>query len=172
MTDANYKAYKSARNNVKTELRKAKYSFEKDLASKIKTDNKLFLSYIRSKMKTRSGLGELEMPNGSLTSDNQETANIQNSFFASVFENKDAGDLPEFQDRQFAEHLCSTNITTDRISKAIDKINASKSIVPDNIHPKLIKECKKSMLLLLKIIFTKSLEEGKIPHIWTYLSFT
>ena len=78
-------------------------------------------------MKTRSGLGELEMPNGSLTSDNQEKANILNSFFASVFENEGAGDLPEFQDRQFAEPLCSTNITTDRISKTKDKINASKS---------------------------------------------
>ena len=106
------------------------------------------------------------MPNGSLTSDNQEKANIQNSFFASVFENESAGDLPEFQDRQFAERLCSTNITIDRISKAIDKINGSKSKGPDNIHPKLIKECKKSMLLPLKIIFTKYFEEGKIPHSW------
>ena len=98
MTNANYEAYLSARNNVKTELRKAKYSFEKDLASKIKTDNKLFWSYVRSKMKTRSGLGELEIPKGSLTSvsDNQEKANILNSFFSSVFENEGAGDLPEF----------------------------------------------------------------------------
>ena len=87
---------------------------------------------------------------------------ILNSFFASVFENEGAGDLPDFQDRQFAEPLCSTNINTDRISKAVDKTNASKS----NMHPKLIKECKNSMLLPLKTIFTKSLEEGKIPHIW------
>ena len=36
MTDANNKAYKSAINRVKTELRKAKYSFEKDLGNKIK----------------------------------------------------------------------------------------------------------------------------------------
>ena len=49
-------------------------------------------------MKTRSGLGELEMPNGSITSDNQEKANILNSFFASVFETEGAGELPEFQD--------------------------------------------------------------------------
>ena len=49
-------------------------------------------------MKTRSGLGELEMPNGCLTSDNQEKANILNSFFASVFENEGAGDLQDFQD--------------------------------------------------------------------------
>ena len=116
-------------------------------------------------MKTRSSLGELEMPNGSLTSDNQEKTNILNSFFASVFENDGAGEMPEFQDRQFIEPLCSTNITIDRISKAIDKIKASKSKGTDNIHPKMIKECKKPTLLPLKIIFTKSLEEGKIPHI-------
>ena len=79
------------------------------------------------------------MPNGSLTSENQEKTNILNYFFASVFENEGAEDLPECQDRQFAEPLCPTNITTDRISKAIDKTNAPKSKGSDNIHPKLIK---------------------------------
>ena len=44
MSDKNYDAYKTARNKVKTELRKAKYDYEKDLAGKIKTDNKLFWS--------------------------------------------------------------------------------------------------------------------------------
>ena len=44
MSDRNYDAYKTARsrNKVKTELRKAKYDYEKDLASKIKTNDKLF----------------------------------------------------------------------------------------------------------------------------------
>ena len=56
--------YKAARNTVKSDLRKAKYNIEKDLASKIKTENKLFLSYVRSKMKTRSSSGELELTNG------------------------------------------------------------------------------------------------------------
>ena len=34
--------YKNARNKVKPEMRKSKYTYESDLASKIKTDPKLF----------------------------------------------------------------------------------------------------------------------------------
>ena len=60
VTNRNYDVYKAAKNTVKSDLRKAKYSFEKYLASKIKSDNRLFWSYVRSKMKTRSSLEELE----------------------------------------------------------------------------------------------------------------
>ena len=38
---------KKARNMVISELRKGKYLYEKDLAAKIKTDNKLFWGYAR-----------------------------------------------------------------------------------------------------------------------------
>lgn len=43
-----------------------------DLASKIKTDKTLFWSFVRSKMKTKSSFGELEIPIGNLTSYSQE----------------------------------------------------------------------------------------------------
>ena len=50
-TDTNYDQYKKARNLVISELRKAKYYHEKDLATKIKTNRKLFWGYVRSKLK-------------------------------------------------------------------------------------------------------------------------
>ena len=165
MSDRNYDIYKSARNKAKAELRKAKYEYERDLASKIKTDNKLFWSYVRSKTKTKSSLGELEMPSGDLTSDSQEKANILNKFFVSVFENEGNENLPDFQDRPFIEPL-HLEIKERNLEKAIDKVKETKSKGPDNIHPMLIKKCKKSLLTPLRIIFTKSLEEEKIPDIW------
>ena len=58
-TTANYEIYKKARNLVISELRKGKYLYEKDLAAKIKTDNKLFLGYVRSKSKTKSTVSKL-----------------------------------------------------------------------------------------------------------------
>ena len=72
-------------NEVVSELRKSKYSYEQDLATKIKTDNKLFWSYVRSKIKTKSNFEQLELPDGSFTNDNQERAEILNGYFASVF---------------------------------------------------------------------------------------
>ena len=105
--------YKATRNTVKSDLKKAKYNFEKDLAVKIKTDTKLFWSYVHSKMKTRSSFEELELTNGNLTSDSQEKANVLNSFSSSVFENEGTGELPDFPDPPFAKPLCSTDISID-----------------------------------------------------------
>ena len=42
MTSSNYSSYKSARNKVTSELRKAKYDYKKDLTSRINSDNKIF----------------------------------------------------------------------------------------------------------------------------------
>ena len=53
-SNINYDHYKAARNRVTAELRNAKYNFEQNLAAKIKTDNKLFWSYVRSKQKTKT----------------------------------------------------------------------------------------------------------------------
>ena len=70
----NYDQYKKARNLVISELRKAKYYHEKDLATKIKTNSKLFWGYMRSKLKTKSAIGQLEATNGMIIDNNQERA--------------------------------------------------------------------------------------------------
>ena len=153
-------------------MRKSKYSYEKDLASKIKTDPKLFWSYVRSKMKTKSSLSQLKSPCGTLTNDNTEKAGLLNKFFASVFETEGTEALPDFPDREFADIITTVEITENTIMKAISKLKPSKSQGPDNIHPKLIKECSHQLLTPLKSIFVKSLEESKIPEVWRKANVT
>ena len=58
---------------------------KKNLASKIKSDNKIFWNYARSKQ-TKSKVTKLEMPDGKLSSTDQETANVLNDYFSTVFE--------------------------------------------------------------------------------------
>ena len=140
-------------------MRKSKYSYEKDLASKIKTDPKLFWSYVRSKMKTKSSLSQLKAPCGTLTNDNTEKAGLLNKFFASVFETEGTEALPDFPDREFTDIITTVEITENTIMKAISKLKPAKSQGPGNIHPKLIKECSHQLLTPLKTIFVKSLEE-------------
>lgn len=164
-SDQHYDEYKVARNIVTSELRKSKYCYEKDLAKKIKTDSKLFWSYVRSKTRTKTSIGQLETPDGNCTNESSEKAEILNNYFASVFESEGSETLPDFEDRNF-EPLTDIEITQSKVSKAIDKLKPSKSQGPDNIHPKLIKECKESLLEPLEIIFKKSLESSKIPEIW------
>ena len=57
-------------------------------------------------------------------------------------------------------------VTNINIAKSIDKLKASKYQGPDQIHPKLIKECKDSLIKPLEITFKKSLKNSQLPSIW------
>ena len=70
------------------------------------------------------------------------------------------------------EPLENVTITEELISKAIDRLNSSKSQGPDNIHPKLLKETLSLIKKPLQIIFKKSSSEGKIPKIWKSANVT
>ena len=58
-------------------MRRSKYDYEKNLATKIKTDSKLIWSYVRSKLKTKGKLGQLETENGTITNDSRKKAEVQ-----------------------------------------------------------------------------------------------
>ena len=153
-------------------MRKSKYTYESDLASKIKTDPKLFWSYVSSKLKTKTSLSQLKLPCGTLTNDNNQKAGLLNKYFASVFESEGAEPIPDFPNREFNETITTVDISESTILKAILKLKPSKSQGRNNLHPKLIKECLNQMLTLLKEFFSKSLADSKLPDIWKRANVT
>ena len=98
------------------------------------------MGYVRPKLKTKSAIGQLQGQDGAAIDDNQEKADLMNSYFASVFKNKETGPIPNFDDRNFMQELNTVIISSDKISKAIDRLKSSKSQGPDSIHPMLLKE--------------------------------
>ena len=92
-------------------MRKSKFTYESDLASKIKTDPKLFWSYVRSKLKTNTSLSKLKLPCGTLTNDNNQKAALLNQFFASAFESEGAEPIPDFLDRELNETIITVDIS-------------------------------------------------------------
>ena len=132
----------------------------------------MFWSYVRSKLKTKGKLGQLETENGTITNDSRKKAEVLNTYFASVFEIEGQGALQEFQDRDFDETLTYIEISENLVAKLIDRLKPSKSQGPDDIHPKLIKECKTSIVTPLTIIFKKSLQESVLPDIWKEANVT
>ena len=99
---------------------------------------------------------------------NRHGSRLSNSniFSVSVFENEGKENLPNFQDRPFTEPLYSIEIAGKILEKALDKVKETKSKGVDNIHPILVKVCKKALIPPLKIIYTKSQEEEKVWDIW------
>ncbi|MEW8547283.1 MAG: reverse transcriptase domain-containing protein, partial [Candidatus Thiodiazotropha sp.] len=171
-THANFQDYKIARNRASGEVRKTKYNYEKDLALRIKENNKLFWSYVRSKSKTKKSVCKLDKGNGELTKDEQETASILNDYFASVFELEDDQNLPNFEEQSYMNILENIDITENKVLKAINQVNPNKSQGPDSFHPKLIKETQKVLCKPLTIIYQKSLSEAKVPYIWKCANVT
>ena len=101
-----------------------------------------------------------------MTTSDEEIATVLNSHFVNVFTIEDTENLPEFTVTKTFEPLNNINVTEENISKILKEINPAKSMGPDNIHPRVLKECRNTIIAPLCKIFNKSLENGKLPTQW------
>lgn len=60
------------------------------------------------------------------------------------------------------------HITVNDIEKLLNKLYPHKAKGPDEIHGRILKDCKTSIVPILTIIFEKSLATGKIPTDWKH----
>ena len=164
-TQENFNAYAKARNQVKWALRKAQKEKEIKIARYIKTDPKKFYAYVSSKTKPRETVANLLQKDGSLTKCDSEKAEVLNNFFTSVFTLEDSSNIPSFPQRT-PKTLSTLDISVDNMKNKLKQLNTSKSAGPDNMHPRLLKELAEVIALPLKLLFDKTLKEGKIPAAW------
>jgi len=84
-----YKKYKSARNAVSREIRKITRNEQHEVALQCKLNPKKFWSYINSKRKTKTSIGDLvTTDNGGnilIASDNKQKAEVLGRHFSGVF---------------------------------------------------------------------------------------
>ena len=78
---ASYQRYTRSRNKATYSVRKAKRNFERKIALDIKNDPKSFWNYVRSKTKVKTAVGNLLKPDGSMTNNEAEKAEVLNIFF-------------------------------------------------------------------------------------------
>ena len=93
-------------------------------------------------------------------------ANIFNNFFISICTPIDnTSCLPTFSYRT-GSRIKSFQITENDILAIRKTLDPNKSHGFDNISIKMIKTCRRSLILPLKIIFKHSLKKGTFPKIW------
>ena len=148
---SDFVAYTKYRNLSTTAVRHAKYTFEKNLASKVKSDGNLFWKYVRSCTKVQSSVGAME---------------LLNSYFTSVFTKESLFDIPSLTDRSDGNGLSNMAITHQDIIDQIYKLDLNKSCGPDKIHPHVIKGTIDGLISPLFYIYTKSLHQGSLPASW------
>ena len=158
--------FKRCRNQLRGLTRRLRKEFEKDVAKRIKKDPKQFWNYSRSRMKTRSGVGELLDERGRKAEDDKAKAQLLNDFFSSVFTRENMISIPEPARIFEGTELVSITITDDMVKGRLERLKPTSSPGPDDIHPRILKETAASLSGPLADIFRKSLLEGQLPKDW------
>ena len=128
----------------------------------------MFWSHTRSKLKTKTGVAPLLLDvkdKKSLKFDDIEKANILQSQFKSVFIKEPGGEIPKttIKSRLLLNDL---NITDEMVKNKFLNLNTSKSLGPDEIHPRLVKELADHLARPIASFCNQTLAEGVLPRDW------
>ena len=125
---------------------------------------------MRSKQKVKSRIDFLKKGNGEMTSSELETAEVLNEFFRSVFVVE--GECFEDERTEVEMKINSVEILLEDIMKKINNLKENKAQGPDQMSPKVIKECKEMLGPAFTILFNKSMKEEKLPGVWKAANIT
>ena len=167
-----YIYYRRSANRVKAEVRKAVRTFEKRIAMEAKKNPKAFFNYASSKMKTRTGICDLEYPDGRMAHTDVEKAEFLNEFFSDVFTKEDLATIHTFEQRAYREPLTDITINDDMVAAVLGRLKPNKSPGGDRLHPRVRVEIKNEMATPFRMIFTRSLHEGQLPPSWKEANVT
>ncbi|GAB0197889.1 mitochondrial enolase superfamily member 1 [Grus japonensis] len=169
-----WEEYRDVVRECRDATRKAKAYLEIKLVRDVKDNKKGFFKYISSKKKTRENVSLLLNEVGALVMEDTEKAELLNATFASVFTAKvgplesqtlEVGekvwrkeDLPLFEEKRVREHL--------------GKLDIHKSMGPDGMHPRVLRELAVVLVKPLSIIFERSWRTGEVPEDWRKANIT
>ena len=155
------------RNEVNKQMSYTKKCYEQSICNQSIENPKRFWRHVRSSLKTKSGIAPLlssPKDESSIKFEDKDKANILQKQFCSVFTKEPDGELPDFTPR--TNKNVDIVLTVELVRKEIASLNCSKSVGPDQLHPRMLKELIEYITLPIFIIMSKSLEENYVPEDW------
>ncbi|GAB0206526.1 hypothetical protein GRJ2_003118200 [Grus japonensis] len=160
--------------SVCSNARKAKAHLELNLARDVKDKKEGFFKYISRKRTTRENVGPLLNEVGALVTEDTEKEKLLNAAFASVFTAK-AGPQ-ESQALEVGEKVLRKEdlplVEEDRVREHLGKLDIHKSMGPDGMHPRVLRELADVIARPLSIIFERSWRTGEVPEDWRKANVT
>lgn len=133
----------------------------------IKTNPKLFWSYVKSKRKGTSSYPKDMTYNNNTLKNEQDTCNAFNEFFASMFR-LPADSYPDttLVDPPYNSVTSDIVVTRDEILRLLRSLDKTKGPGSDGIPPVLVVNCADTLAEPLTIILNRSFREGVVPTAW------
>ena len=167
-----YLEYTKARNAAKAQARRAIRDYEKEVAKKAKNNPKAFYKFVNNKLRSSHRVNDILSGDGRLLSSDIDKAEEFNTYFSSVFTREEnLNDMPKFC-VDVKETLSDINFTEFDVVKLLQNVKPNKSPGPDDIHPRILKECAPELAVPLYILFRKSLDGETIPQSWKLANVT
>ncbi|KAJ7402700.1 hypothetical protein BTVI_83974 [Pitangus sulphuratus] len=126
-----------------------------------------FCKYVNDNRQYRSITGLLQDEDGHLTNRDRDKAEVFNTVFASVFYMDDGprrSQCPELED-----HDCKYDqlpVNPEIVLDLLLQLDSYKSMDPDGIHPRILKELADVIAKPLLMIFERSWKSGEVPADW------
>ncbi|KAK4832198.1 hypothetical protein QYF61_021031 [Mycteria americana] len=167
--------YKGVARLCREKIRRAKAELELNLAAAVKDNKKHFFKCISSKRRAKENLQPLVDGGGNTVTKDEEKAEVLNAFFASVFNSRancPLGTQPlELEDRDRDQNGAPI-IQGEMVSDLLHHLNTHKSMGPDEIHPRVLKELAEELTKPLSIIYQQSWLTGEVPADWKLANVT
>jgi len=145
-----------------------------NLARDVNDNRKSFFKYFNSKRKTMDNVGPLLNEAGVLVTEDAEKAELLNAFFASLFSAK-AGPQ-ESQALEVREEACRKDdpplVEEDCVRDRFSNLDSHKSMGPDGMHPRVLRELADVIAEPLSTIFERSWRTGEVPEDWRKATVT
>ena len=177
--DPNHKNLESAlyeQEKFEKQQCKSMIKYENKIVANMKVNPKRFFSYLKSKRKINESVTAVKDPHGNLTETPKDTADTIAGFFSSTFTDEPLGPLPKkcYENKNtnvIDEHFC---IQEADVKTALMKLDVSKSMGPDMVHPKVLTGLSDNtnFITALTFLYNRCYAEGKIPQIWKTASVT
>ena len=161
--------FRVSQKECKKAVRKSKMRFEKQLASN--GNKRPFNSYIKSKTKSRTGVGPLKLGDVMVT-DNDQMATILNNYFCGVFTREDVGNVPQIPTMPVGSFIETIVFDKNKVLEKINKLKPSTAQGPDYITARVLKENSEVLSYPLSLIFEKSMNTGIVPQDWKLANVT
>ncbi|TRZ18145.1 hypothetical protein HGM15179_008964 [Zosterops borbonicus] len=160
--------FKGAARECRKKIREAKAQFELKMATSVKDNKKCFYKYINGKRKGKANFWSLLDKEGNLVTAD-EKAEVLNAFFVSVFSGKTTclqDNCPPGLVDGVREQNGPSIIQEEAVREQLRCLDTHKSMGPDGIHPRVMRELADELAKPPSIIYNQSWLTGEVPEDW------